>query len=102
MPGRAKRRFTGNWQLVSSPVGVEKLFPAKFAKIKLRHDALQTTFSVFLDIFYPSNFGYFEENGVFQQPRLVSTVICGIDRDSTRISPFEFSEAELQAWENLA
>jgi hypothetical protein len=46
-------------------VGVEKLFPAKFAKIKSRQDALQTTFSVFLDIFYPPNCGYFEENGVF-------------------------------------
>jgi hypothetical protein len=43
-------------------VAVEKLLPAKFAKIKLHQDALQTTFSVFLDIFYPPNFGYFEEN----------------------------------------
>jgi hypothetical protein len=43
-------------------VGLEKLFPAKFAKIKSRQEALQTTFSVFLDIFYPPNFGYFEEN----------------------------------------
>jgi hypothetical protein len=29
---------------------------------------------VFLDIFYPPNSGRFGENGVFQQPRLVSTV----------------------------
>jgi hypothetical protein len=28
--------------------------------------------SFFVDIFYPPNFGDFEENGVFQQPRLVS------------------------------
>jgi hypothetical protein len=47
------------------PVGVEKLFPAKFAKIKSRQGVLQTTFSVFLDIFYPPNFGYFEEEWSF-------------------------------------
>jgi hypothetical protein len=50
-------------------VGVEKLLPAKFAKIKSRQEALQTTFSIFLDIFYPPNLGCFEENGLFQQPR---------------------------------
>jgi hypothetical protein len=50
-------------------VGVERLFPAKFAKTKSRQDVLQTTFSVFLDIFYPPNFGYFKENGVFQHPQ---------------------------------
>jgi hypothetical protein len=54
-------------------VAVEKLFRAKFAKIKLRQDALQTTFSIFLDIFYPPNFRCFEENGVFQHPRLFTT-----------------------------
>jgi len=57
-------------------VGVEKLFPAKFAKIKSRQEALQATFSVFLDIFYPPNFGYIEENGLFQQLRLLSTVVA--------------------------
>src|SRR6266849_9619038 len=31
---------------------LKKSLPAKFAKIKSRQDALQTTFSVFLDIFY--------------------------------------------------
>ena len=55
-------------------MGVEKLFPAKFAKIKSRQEALQTTFSVFLDIFYPPNFGYFEENGLFQQPQLLTPI----------------------------
>ena len=35
-------------------------------------EALQTTFSVFLDIFYPPNFDCFDENGVFQQPRLIA------------------------------
>jgi hypothetical protein len=54
-------------------VGVEKLFPAKFAKIKSCQDAPQTTFSVFLDIFYPPNSCCFEENGVFQQPPGVIT-----------------------------
>jgi hypothetical protein len=43
-------------------VGVEKLLPAKFAKIKSSRDALQTTFSVFVDIFYPPTFGYFEDS----------------------------------------
>jgi hypothetical protein len=32
---------------------LKKLLPAKFAKIKFRQDALQTTLSVFLDIFHP-------------------------------------------------
>ena len=50
-------------------MAVEKLLPAKFAKIKLRQDALQTTFLVFLDIFYPPIFGCFEENGLFQDPQ---------------------------------
>jgi hypothetical protein len=53
-------------------VAVEKLLPAKFAKIKLRQDALQTTFSVFLDIFYPRIFGYFGENGLFQHPQAIT------------------------------
>src|ERR1700730_19241607 len=58
--------------LYRTGVGVEKLFPAKFAKIKSRQEALQTTFSVFLDIFYPPNFGYFEENGLFQHPQALA------------------------------
>ena len=57
-----------------TPVAVEKLLPTKFAKIKSRQEALQTTFSVFLIIYYPPNFGCFEENGLFQQPRLFTTV----------------------------
>jgi hypothetical protein len=58
--------------LATNRVGVEKLFPAKFAKTKLRQDALQTTFSVFLDIFYSPNFRCFDENGVFQQPQAIT------------------------------
>jgi hypothetical protein len=53
-------------------VAVEKLLPAKFAKIKLRQDALQTPFSVFLDIFYRPNFRCFEGNGVFQHPQAIT------------------------------
>jgi hypothetical protein len=57
-------------------VGVEKLFPAKSAKIKSCQDAPQTTFSVFLDIFYPPNSCCFEENGVFQQPQTITPTTC--------------------------
>ena len=50
-------------------MAVEKLLSVKFAKIKLRQDALDTIFSIFLDIFYPPNFRCFEENGLFQHPQ---------------------------------
>ena len=50
-------------------MAIEKLLPAKFAKIKSRQEALQTTFSVRVDIFYSPNFGCFEKNGLFQQPQ---------------------------------
>ena len=39
---RIRPRFLA--QLARNPVGVEKLFAAKFAKIELRQDVLQTTF----------------------------------------------------------
>jgi hypothetical protein len=45
-----------NPSMSESRVAVEKLLRAKCAKIKLRQDALQTTFSIFLDIFYPTIF----------------------------------------------
>jgi hypothetical protein len=63
-------------------VVVEKLLPAKIAKIKSRQDALQTSFSVFLDVFHPSNFRCFDENGVFQQPRLFTTIDSRLAGDS--------------------
>ncbi len=47
-----------------------KTLAREIRKIKARQDALQTTFSVFLDIFYPPNSGYLEENELFQHPRL--------------------------------
>jgi hypothetical protein len=53
-------------------VAVEKLVAPKFAKIKSRQDALQTTFSLFLDIFYPPNLAVWDEKGVFQQPLAIS------------------------------
>jgi hypothetical protein len=59
-------------------VAVEKLFPAKFAKIKSLQDAPRTTFSVFLDIFYPPNFGCFEKKGLFQQPRLITSTVIAV------------------------
>ena len=56
-------------------MAVEKLLSVKFAKIKLRQDALQTIFSIFLDIFYPPNFRCFEENGLFQHPQTLTLTI---------------------------
>jgi hypothetical protein len=58
-------------------VAVEKLVAPKFTKITSRQDALQTTFSVFLDICYPPNLAAWDEKGVFQQPRLITTVRAG-------------------------
>jgi len=58
-------------------VAVEKLLPAKFAKIKSRQDALQATFSLFLDIFYLPNFWDFEENGLFQDPQAITLIEIG-------------------------
>jgi len=55
-------------------VGVEKLDLSKTVKKTLRLDALQTMISVLVDIFYPPKFGCFEENGLFQHPRLLTTV----------------------------
>ena len=52
-------------------MAVEKLLPWKMLEKTLRYDAPQTTFSIFLDLFYPPNFRFFGENGVFQQPRWV-------------------------------
>jgi uncharacterized damage-inducible protein DinB len=43
--------------LLKSGVAVEKLLPAKFAKIKLRQDAPQSIYSGRLYIFYTPNFG---------------------------------------------
>ena len=60
------------WYCCYEVVGVEKLFPAEFAKIKSRQEALQTTSPVFLDIFCPPKFGYFEEKWTFQHPQAIT------------------------------
>jgi formate hydrogenlyase transcriptional activator len=52
-------------------VAVEKLLPEKFAKIKLRQDALQTTFLFFLDIFYSPNFDEVGDIPLELQPKLL-------------------------------
>jgi hypothetical protein len=52
----------------AGPTLLKNSFARNSQKIKLRQDALQTKFSIFLDIFYSPNFRCFEENGVFQHP----------------------------------
>ncbi len=52
-------------------MAVEKIFPTKFAKIKLRQEALQSMFSGRLDIFYPSNFGGLGRKASFSTTTLV-------------------------------
>ena len=61
--------------LVITPVAVEKLASEKFAKLKTRLEAPQTIFSSRLGIFYLPISADFKQKGLFQQPRLFSTVI---------------------------
>ena len=56
-------------------MGVEKLAVQKFAEITSRQDALQTIFSVRLDIFYPPNLPRFLKYRVFQQSSDIATTI---------------------------
>jgi hypothetical protein len=56
-------------------VAVEKLLPAKFAKIKSRQEVPQSIFSGRVDIFYPPNFGCFEKNGLFQHPQAITLIL---------------------------
>ena len=56
-------------------VGVEKLLPAKLAKIRSCQDALQTILSGRRDIFYTLILAVWDEERVFQQPRLFTTTI---------------------------
>ena len=53
-------------------MAVEKLVAPKFAKTKSRQDALQTMFSVFLGIFYPTNLAVWDEKRLFQQPQAIT------------------------------
>src|ERR1700730_11123332 len=59
-----------------TPVGVEIVILTKFAKIKLRQEALQSIFSGRLDIFYPLKFRLFEAKSEFQHSRLLATTIA--------------------------
>jgi hypothetical protein len=101
---RAERKLAGQDKFLpalprppAGPYAVEKLLPAKFAKIKSRQDALQATFSTWVDIFSPPIFRCFEENGLFQQPRLLTTVTSGllvVREESQRLSASDFPEAD--------
>jgi hypothetical protein len=69
----ARREARTTVNAVLRQVGVEKLFPAKFAKIKSRQEALQTTFSVFLDIFYLQVVANLRKmQSIFQHPQTLS------------------------------
>ena len=74
---------SGRGQLLKHRVAVEKLFSTKFAKIKLRQEALQSIFSGRLDIFYPPILAVWDEKRVFQQPLAIAL----IDRGSVRVFP---------------
>ncbi len=54
-------------------MAVEKLSPRKFAEIASRQEALQTISPRRLDIFHHVIFHFFQENRLFQQPRLLTT-----------------------------
>jgi hypothetical protein len=62
--------------MLINPVAVEKLAPEKSAKIKTRQEALQRIFFDHLDIFYPGISTSLRKKGVFQQSRLLPTVIA--------------------------
>jgi hypothetical protein len=70
-PGVANRKR----KVVISPVAVEKLFPAKFAKIKLRQDALWAIFSNRKTFSITQILVIWGERRVFQHPRLISSII---------------------------
>jgi hypothetical protein len=78
--------------LLLTGVAVEKLIAPKFAKIESRQNALQTTFSVFLDIFYPLNLAVLDEKGVFQQPQAITLTTrseMALAPYGGRVSPME-------------
>jgi len=75
-------------QLSRTGVAVEKLLPAKFAKIKSRQEAPQSIFSDWVDIFYSPNCGclaVWSEKGVFQQPRDVTTATAAAPLQQGRL-----------------
>ena len=96
LPG-AEQKLPGQDKFLSAlprpqagPSAVEKLLLAKFAKIKSRQGALQTTFSVRVDIFYTANSCCFEENGLFQHPQAITLrtrSMSSIKRDVKKVLP---------------
>src|ERR1019366_2685393 len=74
----------GRGQLTLTGVAVEKLLPTKFAKIKLRQEALQSIFSGRLDIFYPPNFGCLGRKASFS----TATGYCNNNRTCTLLVQF--------------
>ena len=73
-------------RLLQSGVAVGKLFFAKFAKMKLRQDALQSIFSVRLDFSIPQILAVFGEKGVFQHPQAITLRVRGVSRSRLRQS----------------
>ena len=68
---------------------VEKLLPPKFVKIKLRQDALRTTFLILETFCIHQILAVWEETGVFQQPQALML-----------IDPFP-GEDEVKSWAGL-
>jgi hypothetical protein len=73
-------------------VAVEKLFLAKFAKIKLRQDALWAIFSDRETFCIPQISTVFDQKGVFQQPRLFSTTTARRDNTAHHANDFPLIE----------
>ena len=57
-------------------MAVENLFPAKFAKIKSRQDALQTTFSVFLEFSIPQIWAVLRKRDFFNIHGLFALILA--------------------------
>jgi hypothetical protein len=63
------RDLTRAFPLTYPGVAVEKLTHRKMVEKTLRWEALQTTISVLVDIFYLQNSGHFDKTGVFHSHR---------------------------------
>jgi hypothetical protein len=81
-------------QLSKTGVGVEKLLHPKFAKIKMRQDALRTTYLIFWTFCIPRILTVWEETGVFQQLQAISQV-CAFP------SPFSGSMSDIGMFRQL-
>jgi hypothetical protein len=65
--------YAQNPSMIEIAVAVEKLLRAKLLKTKLRRDALEATLSVFERSPNPPILAVWQETGLFQQPRLLTT-----------------------------